>query len=238
MKILYIFPHPDDESFGPAMGMSAQQRAGHEIYLLTTTKGGATKQRHRLGLSVEEMGEVRYKEMLEVEKVLGLAGMTVLDMPDSGMKEMDPRDIENAVREEIERIKPDIVVTYPVHGISGFHDHLVMHATVKRVYCEMKDQGADYLKRLAFFTLNETSAKKGNERNVFNLNHTLDELIDCATPVNEEDRQKMRDGLMCYKTYLEVIEKTGVSDIQGEMVHYEFYGEDVKPPAEDIADGL
>lgn len=238
MKILYIFPHPDDESFGPAMGISAQQRAGHEIYLLTTTKGGATKQRHRLGLSVEEMGEVRYKEMLEVEKVLGLAGMTVLDMPDSGMKEMDPREIEKAVREEIERIKPDIVVTYPVHGISGFHDHLVMHATVKSVYCQMKDDGADYLKRLAFFTLDEASAKKGNERNVFNLNHTLDELIDCATPVTEEDRQKMRDGLMCYKTYQEVIEKTGISDLQGEKVHYEFYQEDVKPPAEDIADGL
>ena len=125
-----------------------------------------------------------------------------------------------------------------MHGIRGCHDVLVMHATVNRAYCEMKDEGADYLKRLAFFTLDETSAKKANEKNVFNINHTLEELIDCATPVTEEDRQKMRDGLMCYKTYLEVIEKTGVSDIQGEKVHYEFYREDVKPPLEDIAGGL
>ena len=69
MKILYIFPHPDDESFGPAHLMSKQRRDGHDVYLLTLTKGGATKQRHKYGYSIEEMGEIRYKEMLDVEKV-------------------------------------------------------------------------------------------------------------------------------------------------------------------------
>ena len=46
-----------------------------------------------------------------------------------------------------------MLVSYPVHGISGFHDHLVMHAVAKRVYLDLKDQGATYLKRLAFFTV-------------------------------------------------------------------------------------
>lgn len=238
MKILYIFPHPDDESFGPALGISAQQRAGHEVYLLTTTKGGATKQRHKLGLSVEEMGEVRYKEMLNVEKVLGLAGMTVLDMPDSGMKEMDPKDIEDAVRAEIEKIKPDILVTYPVHGISGFHDHLVMHATVKHLYCRMKEEGADYLKRLAFFTLDEEAAAKANEKNVFHINSTLPELLDCAMDVTAEDKQKMKDALMCYETYKETIEKTGIMDLQGDKTYYEFFQEDFKPMLDDITKEL
>jgi hypothetical protein len=35
MKILYIFPHPDDESFGVAHVMSKQLREGNEVYLLT-----------------------------------------------------------------------------------------------------------------------------------------------------------------------------------------------------------
>ena len=149
-KILYIYPHPDDESFGPAAAMHSQIKQGHEVYLLTLTKGGATKQRFKLGLSVEEMGEVRYKEMLEVEKVLGLSGMTVLDFPDSGLKEMDPRILEKTIQEHIQQIKPEIVVTYPVHGISGFHDHLITHAVVKRVYLEMLDNPVNFLKRLAF----------------------------------------------------------------------------------------
>src|SRR5205085_11203502 len=136
MKILYIYPHPDDESYGPAHLMSKQRKDGHDVYLLTLTKGGATKQRHKYAYSIEKMGEVRYKEMLNVAKVLDLTGMTVLDLPDSGLKEMDPRDIEKAVKSEIEKIKPDVIVTYPVHGISGFHDHLITHGIVKRVYAE------------------------------------------------------------------------------------------------------
>lgn len=90
MKILYIFPHPDDESFGPAQVMSKQRRDGHDVYLLTLTKGGATKQRHKFGYSVEEMGEIRYKEMLDVEKVLNLSGMNVLDLPDSSLRKWTP----------------------------------------------------------------------------------------------------------------------------------------------------
>ncbi|MCC5939996.1 MAG: PIG-L family deacetylase, partial [Balneolaceae bacterium] len=82
MKILYIFPHPDDESFGPAPAIAAQLRQGFEVHLLTLTKGEATKQRFKLGVDKKEMGEIRFKEMKCVEKTLGLSGMTVLDLPD------------------------------------------------------------------------------------------------------------------------------------------------------------
>jgi LmbE family N-acetylglucosaminyl deacetylase len=37
MKILYIFPPPDDESFGPAPAIAAQIRNGNKVYLLTLT---------------------------------------------------------------------------------------------------------------------------------------------------------------------------------------------------------
>ena len=52
---MYIFPHPDDESFGPAAAIHQQIQEGNEVVLLTFTKGGATKIRHQLGLSVQEM---------------------------------------------------------------------------------------------------------------------------------------------------------------------------------------
>ena len=153
MRLLYIFPHPDDESFGPAAAIHQQREAGHEVFLLTMTRGGATRQRHRLGLSIDEMGEVRLQEMLEMEKELGLSGMMVWDYPDSGLKHLDPRILEQAIREHIEAVQPDILVSYAVHGISGFHDHLVAHAVVKRLYCELRDRGHPFLRRLALLTL-------------------------------------------------------------------------------------
>ena len=69
MKILYIFPHPDDEAFGPAAAISYHRRVGHDVFLLTLTKGGATKERLKYNYTVKQMGEVRYAEMQQVEKV-------------------------------------------------------------------------------------------------------------------------------------------------------------------------
>jgi LmbE family N-acetylglucosaminyl deacetylase len=104
--------------------MSQQRRQGHAVHLLTLTKGGATRQRFKFGYSIEEMGEVRYQEMGCVAQVLDLSGMTVLDLPDSGLKHLDPREIEKVVIDEIERVQPHVVVTYAVHGISGFQNSL------------------------------------------------------------------------------------------------------------------
>jgi LmbE family N-acetylglucosaminyl deacetylase len=68
-------------------------------------------------LTVEEMGEVRYKEMLTVEKTLHLSSMTVLDFPDGGLKEVDPREIEKVIRDHIQKLEANILITYPVHRI-------------------------------------------------------------------------------------------------------------------------
>ena len=75
MRILYIFPHPDDESFGPARAMAAQRRKGHDVYLLTLTRGEGTKMRHKFGWTLEQMGEARERELRNVGITLELADM-------------------------------------------------------------------------------------------------------------------------------------------------------------------
>lgn len=227
MIVLYIFPHPDDESFGPAPAISSMVRAGHDVHLLTLTKGGATKVRHNLNLSIEEMGEVRYKEMLEVQKVLGLTSMKVLDFPDSNLKEVDPRELEGAVKQTIQEVKPALIVTYPVHGVSGFADHLVAHAVVKRAYVELKSNGADYLQRLAFFTL-EASNVPADATN--RLRVSLPEDIDCKIPVDETDIANFQAALDCYVTYQEIINQTGVRNAIRHSVAFEIFGESHDPP--------
>lgn len=234
MKILYIFPHPDDESFGPAHLMSKQRRDGHDVYLLTLTKGGATKQRHKFGYSIEEMGEVRYKEMLDVEKVLNLSGMNVLDLPDSGLKFMDPRDIEKVVQDEIERLKPDVVVTYAVHGISGFHDHLIIHGIVKRVFVEMKEK-LGYPKRLAFFTITEEEAAKQKH---FKISGSKPEEINCIAEVDKIDIENSLKALDCYVTFQETIKATNIQQHITNKVVFEIFGEPIENNLNDLFEGL
>lgn len=237
MRILYIFPHPDDESFGPAPVMWQQLQQGHQVYLLTLTRGGATKVRHELGLSVEAMGDVRYKEMLEVERTLGLTGMTVLDLPDNGLAEMDPREIEKVVKAHIQQIEPQLIVSYPVHGVSGFHDHLVMHAVIKRVFLEMKDAGSDYLKRLAFLTL-PNKTEQPLQQGTFVMKHSDPSLIDCEIKLRPKDIEMLKKALSCYKTYQDVIKQANVVESIGDTVYFEIYGEDHEPPLRNLTDGL
>ena len=235
---MYIYPHPDDESYGAAHAMYNQKRNGHEVYLLTLTKGGATKQRHKYNYSVEEMGEVRAKEMLDVAKTLDLNGLTVLDFPDSGLKEVDPRELETVISDEIKRIKPDIVVTYPIHGISGFHDHLVSHAVVKRVYLELKNQLPN-LKRLAFHTADETMADRiGEKFPMMNKIFSAEADIDCKIEVDDIDVKAMHDALDCYVTYKDVNDMSGIKDVFGNLALFEIFREHHNPPLSDLFDKL
>lgn len=234
MKILYVFPHPDDESFGPAPAIAAQRRKGDEVYLLTLTKGEATKERFRLGVDKEEMGEIRYNEMQCVEKVLDLSGMRVLNLPDSGIKEMDPAEIEQVIRDQVEKIKPDVLVTYAIHGVSGFEDHLVNHAVVKSVYCDMVRDGHTYPRRLAFYTHYSEDESSGK----FTLKSSKLEDIDCWIEATDDDYQKFLDALDCYETYQQVIQDSNVKGEVGTRVPFEIFQEDFDPPLSDLGEQL
>lgn len=233
MRILYVFSHPDDESFGPSLAIAAQRRAGHEVYLLTLTRGEATKVRHKFGWSLEQMGEARYREMLAVKQTLDLSDMRVLTFADGKLKELDPWSIEEAVRNEILRVKPHVVVTYPVHGISGFHDHIITHTTVTRAYLELKSPEHSWLQRLAYFTLATAPAEFP-----WHLNVTKPEEIDCTFEVTESDMELFHKALDCYVTYAEVIASTKIHDFFGKDVHFEIFREDHKPPLTDLCAGL
>lgn len=235
IKILYIFPHPDDESFGPAPAIARQLREGHEVHLLTLTRGEATKERDRLGVSKTEMGEIRFREMQCVEKVLNLSSMTVLDLPDNQLKTLDPRIIETAIESEVKRLKPDVLVTYPVHGISGFHDHLVCHAVVKRLFLRMRDEGAAYLKRLAFFSVMEPEIP---HEGIHRLSYIRSEDIGCRFTVAPEDIDKFHKALDCYVTYQQVIENSRVREVIGSDAVFEIFMERFSKPINGLDEQL
>jgi N-acetylglucosamine malate deacetylase 2 len=91
--------------------MAVQRRQGHDVHLLTLTRGEATKVRHNFGGSLEQMGEARYREMLNVKIALDLTNLRILDLPDGKLKEIDPWLIERSVREETLRVEPHVLVT-------------------------------------------------------------------------------------------------------------------------------
>lgn len=230
-SILYVFPHPDDESFGPAPALARQQRAGHDVHLLTLTHGEATTQRERLGLSKEEMGEVRRAEMQSVAQALSLASLSVLDFPDGELAELDPRVLEGAVAAHVRERHPDVLVSYAAHGVSGHRDHLACHAVVKRVFCQLRaEESAGGLPRLALFTLPEEAA---NDRPP-HLTGSPEELIDARERFSEDDRARAEEALAAYETYQPVIEEHQPLDHVVGGVCFELFQEAFAPPLDDL----
>ena len=234
MRVLYIFPPPDDESFGPAPVLARQRRQGHEVYLLTLTRGEATSQREKYGYSKDEMGQVRYAEMQDVALALDLTGLTVLDFPDGALADLNPLDLEAAIRRHIEQVHPAVVVTYAVHGISGHPDHLVAHAVVKHVYCALQAEGHTYLKRLALFTL----PAEGRADRPSHLRGSPPEAIDCVVSFAEEDRGRAEEALACYRTYQDVIEEQQPLRTVEDGVCFSLFGEGHEPPLRSLVEAL
>ncbi len=179
------------------------------------------------------MGEARYREMLAVKQTLDLSDMRVLTFPDGKLKELDPWSIEEAVRDEVLRVKPHVVVTYPVHGISGFHDHIITHTTVTRAYLELHRPEHSWLQRLAYFTLASLPPEFP-----WHLNVTKPEEIDCTFEVTDSDMELFHKALDCYVTYADVIAATRIHEALGKDVHFEIFREDHKPPLMDLCAGL
>lgn len=237
MRYLYVFPHPDDESFGPAAAMHHQVQQGHEVHLLTLTRGEATKVRLEMDLSKEAMGKLRYLEMQNVQKVLGLTSLEVLRFPDSGLKGLDPRVLEEAIKERIEQIKPHVLVSYPVHGVSGFHDHLVTHAVVKRVFLESREKPELPLKRLAFYTLLDQGMDPF-EGKAFPLRQSTEDEIGCSISLSKDDLRAFLNSLDCYKTYQGTIQRSGVKERVGDKALFELFGENPESCYQDLTEGL
>mgnify|MGYP006285205039 CR=1 FL=1 len=233
--LLYIFPHPDDESFGPVPGIAQQRRQGHAVHLLTLTHGEATTQRERLGYSKAEMAETRYQEMQAVASTLDLNSLTVLEYPDGRLGELNPLVLEDEVADHLHAIEPDVVVTYPVHGISGHPDHLVTHAVVKRVTCALRKDGAAFPRRLAFYTL--PPAPENSDR-PSHLRHSPAELIDCELSIQTADLDTGREALYCYETYRPVIEKHRPLESVGDRLSFELFGESHAPPLSSLTEEL
>lgn len=233
-SFLYVFPHPDDECFGPAPGIVRQRREDHDVHLLTLTRGEATSQRERLGYSKEQMAETRYQEMQDVASVLDLTSLTVLKYPDGRLTELNPLVLEDEVADRIHAVEPDVVVTYPVHGVSGHPDHLTTHAVVKRVACTLRADGAATPRRLAFFTLPPPTEDDDRPEHLL---HSPPELIDCELPVEDTDVATARKALAEYETYRPVIEEQRPLD-DVDRLWYELFAENHSPPLSNLLEEL
>jgi len=123
MKLLAIFAHPDDESFGPGGTLARYASAGHKVGLVTLTRGEAGSVGISKTLTANELAGRRTCELHHAVKILGINYLKIGDLPDKKLAEVPDVTGIQLIQNEIDFFKPDALITFHEQGISGHPDH-------------------------------------------------------------------------------------------------------------------
>jgi LmbE family N-acetylglucosaminyl deacetylase len=122
-----VFAHPDDESLGTGGTLAKYAAEGVETYLLTATRG----EHGRFGdggvrPADAVVGQTREGELRAAAKELGVREVTVLGYPDGALDSVDAVVVQKAIAEHLQRIKPQVVITFGPEGAYGHPDHVAI----------------------------------------------------------------------------------------------------------------
>ncbi|MFB0844037.1 PIG-L deacetylase family protein [Paenibacillus oleatilyticus] len=131
---LFVFAHPDDESFAAGGTIAKLSSTGHEVVLACATSGCKGKSGEFQFATREELARHREEELRSACSVLGVAELILYRYRDGELKSIDPEALAERIRSTIAELKPDAVLTFPPDGVTGHPDHIaISQATEKAV---------------------------------------------------------------------------------------------------------
>ena len=125
-----VFAHPDDESFGCAGALALAHDAGRVTRLLVATRGEAGLPE---GAAAEgSFGDVRERELVTAAQTIGLDEVTILEgYADGGLADAPFAQLVDDVAVWLASRRPDAVITFGSHGVTGHPDHVVIGSAVR-----------------------------------------------------------------------------------------------------------
>ena len=161
--LLALFAHPDDEAFGCGGTLARYADEGVSVHLLCATRGESGKITDPAIDAASDVAELREAELRAACAALGIASPIFLGFHDSGRAErirhddpkalmnVDELELERAIRPHVERLEPDVMITFDPHGIYGHVDHLRMHRAATAAFWSTSWDGRCGVQRL-FYT--------------------------------------------------------------------------------------
>lgn len=138
-RLLVTVAHPDDETFGTGSVIALAVEHGAQVTVCCATRGEAGDVRWLT--SAAEIAALREAELRSAGTALGVAQFILLDYVDSGMTgQPGPQtlvgapldDVISDVRDVVDQVKPDVVVTLDPDYGDGHRDHAAIgQATVE-----------------------------------------------------------------------------------------------------------
>ncbi len=127
-SLLAVFAHPDDESLACGGLLAWCAALGMRVSLLCVTHGEHGQMDDTEGTGgTPPARDVRATELRNAAGVLGIEDVTILDHEDGVLSWVDAEQLETDIRDAIQRLGPDVVITFGEDGLYWHPDHIAVH---------------------------------------------------------------------------------------------------------------
>jgi LmbE family N-acetylglucosaminyl deacetylase len=126
-SVAAVVAHPDDETFGLGALLASLAGEGREVLVLCFTHGEAST----IGAD-EGLAEIRRRELIAATAVLGVAEVTLLDLPDGGLDAVPDAELDACIDRWL-TIEVATFVVFEPEGVTGHPDHRAVSRAAERV---------------------------------------------------------------------------------------------------------
>lgn len=127
LKLLAIFPHPDDETLGLGSTLARYSAEGVETCLVCATRGErGWFDSEGPNPGFDGVARIREAELACAAEHLGLREVYFLDYIDGDVDQAEANEIIGRIVSHIRRIQPQVVVTFAPDGAYGHPDHIAL----------------------------------------------------------------------------------------------------------------
>ena len=211
---LFVFAHPDDESFTSAGLIVRLRKDGWKIVVICATRGEEGQTGDLPERSRKTLGVIRERELRRAAAILGIDHCIFFPYKDKSLHEVDQKKLTQSVLQVMQEESPSLVVTFDEYGLYGHTDHQVIHRVTTdafRLYSQERENLS-----LLYVTIPDVIARKmGGTFRGHDL-HTM-YIVNISSYWSKKYR-----ALCCHRTQRKDLERYMGYNIQ-ELLLYEFY---------------
>jgi LmbE family N-acetylglucosaminyl deacetylase len=142
LKLLAVFPHPDDETLAMGSTLARYAAEGVETCLICATRGErGWYEKNGPNPGLQGVGQIREAELRCAAEHLGLQEVHFLDYIDGDLDRAQPQEIIRRLTVHIRRIRPQVAVTFPPDGVYGHPDHIAISQFIAAALVSAADPG-------------------------------------------------------------------------------------------------